>query len=142
MVGHMIPGTWIIQEEGKPLPEARIPDPAKIAGTNDENILRRIDELQVICQGRFAQARDEVSHADRELSDMYHFIEFSNCNAAQGYQAYKALKDVLTHRREAKQEVETLQNLNNVIETTLKIAAKKVPNKTYKPRVFENMFKK
>lgn len=142
MVGSMIPGTWVVQDEDKPLPEVNFKDPAKIAGTRDENIMRRITELQLICQGRQAQAKDELSHADKELSDMYHFIELTNFNAAQGYQACKAMKEILLHRRAAKDELDTLTNLNGIIETTLKTAARKVPDRSYKPRVFEDMFKK
>lgn len=145
MVGGMVPGSWIVQEEGKPI---NIPadllqkiNPEKIAGTANEDIMRRIDELQIVCQGRLKQSEEETSHADKELTDIYHFIEFSNFNAAQGYQAYKALKDILLHRRAAKDERDTLLKLNDIIEKTIKVAAKKVPERTYKPRVFEDMLK-
>lgn len=142
MVGGMLPGKWIVQDSAKPLAAALTINPAKVAGTNDEDIMRRIMELQTLCQGRQKQAKDEMSCADRELSDLYHYIEFSHFNAAQGYQAYRMLKDVLVHRREVKDEYAALETLNGVVETTLKTAAKKVPTRVYTPRVREDLFPK
>lgn len=140
MVGHMIPGQWVIQESNKALEAITKVNPEKVAGTNDNDILRRINELQLLCQGRQTQAAEEVSNADKELVDMYHFIEFSHFNAAQGYQAYKMLQKVLTHRREAKDEFAALEVLNNVVEHALKTAAKKVPDRKYKPRIRPDLF--
>lgn len=142
MVGGMLPGKWIVQDSAKPLVAAPAVNPAKVAGTNDEDIMRRIVELQTLCKGRQKQAKDEMSCADRELSDLYHYIEFSHFNAAQGYQAYRMLKDVLVHRREVKDEYAALETLNGVVETTLKAAAKKVPTRVYTPRVREDLFPK
>jgi len=142
MVGGMLPGKWIVQDSAKPLAVAPVVDPAKVAGTNDEDIMRRITELQTLCQGRQKQVKEEMSCADRELSDLYHYIEFSHFNASQGYLAYRMLKDVLVHRREVKDEYTALEALNGVVETTLKTAAKKIPARIYKPRVREELFPK
>ena len=142
MVGHMINGQWSILDCAKdPIPVITL-QPAQNPGTRDEDIYRRIEELQVLCQGRDIQAKKDMSDADKELVDMYHFIEFSNFNAAQGYQAYKMIRETLLNRRKAKDEHEALTTLNNLIETTLKVAAKKVPQRSYVPRIRNDLFKK
>lgn len=138
----MVDGQWnILDCTQDPIPVITM-QPTKNPGTNDEDIYRRIEELQVLCQGRDMQARQDMSDADKELTDMYHFIEFSNFNAAQGYQAYKMMRETLLNRRKAKDEHEALSTLNNLIETTLKIAAKKVPQRTYTPRIRNDLFQK
>lgn len=52
----------------------------------------------------------KLSIADKKRSDVEHFIEISNnLNAAQGYKAYKLLKEVLEERRDVKNEIEELR---------------------------------
>lgn len=55
-----------------------------------------------------------LSEADKRLSDTYHFIEVSNLNAAQGYQAYKELQRVLIERRKVKNEITVVQRVRQM----------------------------
>lgn len=58
-----------------------------------------IDEIQ-------KEAIREQSEADLALSDIYHFIEFTdNLNLAQTYKVMKLLKEVLKKRRKAKDKI-------------------------------------
>jgi hypothetical protein len=50
----------------------------------------------------------EASKIDQEVNDIYHYIEFSNFNACQGYLLSKMLKATLTKRRELKEETAEL----------------------------------
>lgn len=53
----------------------------------------------------------ELSQADKEISRIYHEIENTNFNAAQGYQLAKKLQQALRHRRQIKLNYEILQIL-------------------------------
>lgn len=141
MVGYMIEGEWFVLDDTEPLPAAK-QQPESFTSARNECILQRINELQTLCQGRRKQAQDMVSNADKELCDAYHYIEFSNCNAAEGYQAYRMMKDILLRRREAKDECATLEALSSLIETSVKTAARKIPQRTYHPRVRNELFEK
>ena len=44
----------------------------------------------------------QLSKVDQELSDINHYIEFCNLNAAQGYKAYKMIKERRIKRRSIK----------------------------------------
>ncbi len=57
------------------------------------------------------ELHNELSIADKKRSDVEHYIEFFNLNAAQGYKAYKMLKDILQERREIKNKIEELKPL-------------------------------
>ena len=51
-------------------------------------------------------AMHDQSEADLALSDIYHFIEFTdNLNLAQTYKVMQLLKNVLKKRREAKNKI-------------------------------------
>lgn len=51
---------------------------------------------------------EELSFIDRELSDINHYIEFCNLNAAQGWKAYKMIKERRIKRRSIKNEIQIL----------------------------------
>lgn len=138
----MIPGKWeIVDETATIIPQGTI-DPNKLVGTCDDQLVAQIQELHLLCEARKKDAQKAVSLAEKELTDMYHFIEFSNFNAAQGFQAYKALKDILLERRAAKDEQATIAAINDIVEGALATAAKKIPARRYHPRVLTDLFTK
>ena len=71
----------------------------KVSGFNGlaSEALHRKDELV-----------DKLSIVDKEICDILHYIEFCNLNAAQGYKAYKMLKERRIKRRSIKNELNVL----------------------------------
>lgn len=55
-----------------------------------------------------------VSQLDKEVSDLYHIIEFGNLNAAQSMKVVKKLKSVLAERREAKEVAAMFQSFESL----------------------------
>lgn len=87
----------------------------------------------------------QIVEIELEIEDLYHYIEFSNFNAAQGYRAYKMLKERLIKRRELKDTIILLDsvqeknmltcstdNINNIVS--------KLESRNYRPRVLKELF--
>lgn len=87
----------------------------------------------------------QLAEVELEIEDLYHYIEFSSFNAAQGYKAYKMLKERLIKRRELKDSIILLDsiqeknmltcsvdNINNVVN--------KLDSRSYRPRVLKELF--
>lgn len=87
----------------------------------------------------------QLSEVELEIEDLYHYIEFSSFNAAQGYKAYKMLKERLVKRRELKDSIVLLDsiqeknmltcsvdNINNVVN--------RLDSRSYRPRVLKELF--
>lgn len=87
----------------------------------------------------------ELSLVDKELCDILHYIEFCNLNAAQGYKAYKMVKERRILRRKIKDEISILDSiLGQKVSQTAKNAIQKIAEnmdkRTYEPRVLKELF--
>lgn len=87
----------------------------------------------------------ELSKVDMELSDINHYIEFSNLNAAQGYNASKMIKERRIRRRSVKNELAVLdmildKKLGESISKELIHSVEALDHRTYKPRVLDELF--
>ncbi len=87
----------------------------------------------------------QLSKVDQELSDINHYIEFVNLNAAQGYKAYRMIKDRRIIRRSIKNELDVLNIiLGKKISETATDKIQKVisgmDKRTYEPRVLNELF--
>lgn len=78
-----------------------------------EQIIELTNEIHNI----LVEYNKQLSNIDTQISDVLHFIENENFNAAQGYGYAKKLKQLRTERRRIKREIEPLRLLNS---TTLK----------------------
>lgn len=56
---------------------------------------------------------EEQSKGDKEVSDLYHRIEFENFNAKDGYCLAKALKVALVYRRTIKENLSVVQSMTD-----------------------------
>ncbi len=88
---------------------------------------------------------DKLSNVDKEITDIYHYIEFTNLNAAKGFRAYKILQERLKRRRKIKNELSVLTSLKDRSITSeqielIKENADNVENRTYTPRVLKELF--
>ena len=87
----------------------------------------------------------QLSKVDQELSDVNHYIEFCNLNAAQGYKAYKMIKDRRIKRRNIKNELQVVDIIlsKKICETAtdeIQKAIAGMDQRTYEPRVLNELF--
>ncbi len=87
----------------------------------------------------------ELSLVDKELCDILHYIEFCNLNAAQGYKAYKMVKERRILRRKIKDEISILdsildQKVSQTAKNTIQKIAENMDKRTYEPRVLKELF--
>ena len=119
--------------------------------SNSENIQYWIDKISDL-NGLASEALhrkdnllSQLSKIDQELSDIDHYIEFVNLNAAQGYKAYRMIKDRRIIRRSIKNELDVLNIiLGKKISETATDEIQKViygmDKRTYEPRVLNELF--
>lgn len=87
----------------------------------------------------------QLSNVDKELSDINHYIEFCNLNAAQGYKAYKMVKERRIKRRIIKNEfviVDVIleKKLSDSITEEIEKAIHNLDERTYTPRILSELF--
>lgn len=87
----------------------------------------------------------QLSKVDQELSDVNHYIEFCNLNAAQGYKAYKMIKDRRIKRRSIKNELQILEIIlsKKISETATNEIQKAIvgmDQRKYEPRILNELF--
>lgn len=106
--------------------------------TDVSNIAKdAIDRKSELCQ--------ELSLVDKELCDIFHYIEFCNLNAAQGYKAYKMVKERRILRRKIKDEISILncildQKVSQTAKNTIQKTAENMDKRTYEPRALKELF--
>lgn len=87
----------------------------------------------------------QLSDIDKEISDIMHYIEFSKLNAAQGYKAFKMIKDRRIKRRSIKNELNIVEvilskKFNDSISKEIMKAVENMDKRTYEPRVLKELF--
>ena len=88
---------------------------------------------------------DQLSTVDKETCDILHYIEFCNLNAAQGYKAYKMLKERRIRRRSIKNELQVLdiilgKKISETATDEIQKAVHGMDKRKYEPRVMEELF--
>jgi len=76
-----------------------------------------------------------LSITDKEISDIYHWIELSSFNARDGYKISALLKEKLVKRRKIKNSIEILTEMPQ-----LELKLKHQKNKKYAPRELKDLF--
>lgn len=92
-----------------------------------EKTYEQLDDTCKTCSSR-------LSEVDKEISDIYHYIEFSNLDAYRGWKAYKLLKDKLKERREIKDDYEAAIRIRKSIKAKVKQINHEKATKKYTPR--------
>lgn len=111
-----------------------------------EKILQELEKLSKQVYQLRDQCGAELSQADRTITDIYHYIENKDLNAADGYKAYKMLQTALRTRRNIKLKIERLTQLKAEQVATMKDgrARQRWNNQatqwTYKPRALPELF--
>lgn len=88
---------------------------------------------------------DQLSVVDREICDILHYIEFCNLNAAQGYKAYKMIKERRIRRRSIKNELQVLdiilgKRISETATDEIQKAVEGMDKRKYEPRVMKELF--
>lgn len=116
-----------------------------------ENIQKWIDKLSDL-NGLAKDANDrknilekELFTVDMEIQDCLHYIEFTKLNAAQGYKAYKILKERRVKRRSIKNELQVLdiileKKLGETVADEIMKRISGMDNRSYTPRVLTELF--
>lgn len=108
------------------------------------DLCEKINSKIITAQCEFNRLRNELSTADKTISDILHELEFSDSlSASKGYMYAKLLKDIRNSRRIIKDELEGLQLfLQKFNESQILELQKKLKNlegkqriRTYTPRV-------
>lgn len=85
-----------------------------------------------------------LSKSEQKITDIYHYIEFHPLNACQGYKMSKLLQDTLKERREIKDELDILEEVNGFNLKSIKngklTTIQNRKQKKYKPRVLKELF--
>lgn len=115
---------------------------------NIQKWLDKVSELNGLCH-EASKRKDELlkqlSSIDKELSDIEHYIEFCNLNAAQGYKAYKMIKERRIKRRSIKNELAVLniilnKKIGDSIADEIIEAVAKLDKRTYEPKVLQELY--
>lgn len=87
----------------------------------------------------------QLSDVDKELTDINHYIEFCNLNAAQGYKAYKMIKERRIKRRIIKNELSIVdaileKKVSDSITDEVEKVIHNLNERTYTPRILDELF--
>ena len=119
--------------------------------SNSENIqywIDKVSDLNGLASEALHRKDDllsQLSKIDQELSDIDHYIEFINLNAAQGYKAYRMIKDRRIIRRSIKNELDVLniilgKKISETATDEIQKAISGMDKRTYEPRVLNELF--
>lgn len=81
---------------------------------------------------------EEVKANKAEMCDMYHYIEFNDLNASDGFKAYKKFQEILRNRRRIKDSIEYINSIDsemNSIKNIFSSIDDKFSNRQYASRV-------
>lgn len=98
-----------------------------------------IDKIKKIS----CQTSNDLSQMDKMIIDIYHYIEFGEFNAYQGWKLFKILQMILRQRRSAKDILYVFHdNCGNIISNSSKILsrANELKGRGYTPRLLKSMF--
>lgn len=116
-----------------------------------ENVQRWLDKVSELnglrndAVKRKEELCKQLSDVDKELSDINHYIEFCSLNAAQGYNAYKMVKERRIKRRLIKNELIVVdaileKRISDSIAEEIEKVVHSLDERTYTPRILNELF--
>ena len=102
----------------------------------DLEVVKQFIDIVVDSADREQDLKDALSNVDRQLSDIEHFIEFTDLNARDGFKIYSKMKHLRRYRRDIKYRLKILDSINsqNIDPEVLKRMVSYFKNLTYQPR--------
>lgn len=102
----------------------------------DLEVVKQFIDIVVDSADREQDLKDALSNVDRQLSDIEHFIEFTDLNARDGFKIYSKMKHLRRYRRDIKYRLKIIDGINsqNIDPEVLKRMVSYFKNLTYQPR--------
>lgn len=102
----------------------------------DLEVVKQFIDIVVDSADREQDLKDALSNVDRQLSDIEHFIEFTDLNARDGFKIYSKMKHLRRYRRDIKYRLKIIDSINsqNIDPEVLKRMVSYFKNLTYQPR--------
>ena len=115
---------------------------------NIQKWLDKISDLNGLAKDALHRKEEllkQLSDVDKELCDCLHYVEFCNLNAAQGYKAYKLIKERRIKRRSIKNELTVLEiilgkKISESITDEIIKSVEGLDGRMYEPRVLKELF--
>lgn len=106
---------------------------------------KKIQEIQVGFYKKHEELVKEHSKLDKELSDIYHYIEFHDLSASDGFKVYKKTQEILRRRRTIKDEVELGYSIKDHLtnfrpQGKIENKINRLETRQYVPRVLKELF--
>ena len=118
--------------------------------SDSESIKQLIDKASSLSKfvedtrNRETELNSKLSEADRRISVIKHYIEFSNVNVVQGYKVETELKAALIERRKVKNELVVVRyitsRISNDIMPGLEDLIHRMDNRKYNPKELDELF--
>lgn len=113
-----------------------------------DDLRKKIEDIKKIiddAENRRSELSDLLSNADKEITDIQHYIEFNNVDDDNIKSIYDMLKTRLKIRRQIKNELSILRQLAECkmdasMFSDLLTEISDLDNKTYVPRVLTSLF--
>lgn len=142
---------YSIEEIEKPAPTVIVGSDPTAADVSDDmgKLIQEITSFTKLV-GAAENKKDALlqglSQVDKEVSDIYHYIENGRFNAYKGWCAFDLLQKTLRRRRKIKNQLSVLNELFKCNVDTASIEdvvafAKNIEGHTYTPRVLTDLFK-
>ena len=136
------------EPEKKEAPKVEIRADAKDCYQKIDELKENIFKIQKFItdnEDRRSKLSDLLSNTDKEITDIQHYIEFSNLENEDSLKTYQMLKDRLKSRRIIKNELSILRQLSDCkmdasMFNDLLTVISELDNKTYVPRVLTELF--
>lgn len=134
------------KKEEKPKAEIKVDNTAAISKIDE--LRKRIEGLKKFvddAENRRSELSDLLSNTDKEITDIQHYIEFSDLEKDDAVNTYEMLKSRLKNRRMIKNELSILRQLGDCkmdasMFVDLLNVISELDNKTYVPRVLTELF--
>jgi hypothetical protein len=110
--------------------------------------LNKVSDLNGLAKDadkRRTELLNQLNEVNQELCDIEHWIEFTNLNAAQGYKAYKMLKERRIKRRSIKNELNVIdvildKKISETVSDDIRKSVQNIDDRTYSPRILKELF--
>ena len=135
------------QDQAEKPKEERKPEQL-ILSPQIEELRKKIEDVKKFiddAENRRSELSDLLSNTDKEITDIQHYIEFSDINVDDVASTYNMLKTRLKNRRQIKNELSVLRQLAECkmdasMFGDLLTVISDLDNKTYVPRVLTSLF--
>lgn len=116
-----------------------------VNGIDIDSIINTLEVDFDLLEKRKKVLEVELLKIEREITDIYHAMEFYNLDAAKGYKIYKMMQERLIRRRQNKDETLKINyilngGINGLTSKETRKHIESMKNRYYQPRVLRELF--